>query len=64
MGVNLAALKRGASLPAKAMAATGFLICGFLWWNLSTSSKLYGASWLAVGLIWHFWEIQQRKRVE
>jgi len=61
MGVNLAALKRGATFQAKLMAATGFLICGFLWWNLSTTSKLYGAAWLAVGLVWHFWEVQRRK---
>ena len=56
MGVNLAALKRGATIPAKLMAATGFLVCAFLWWNLSTSAKLYGAAWLGVGLLWHFYQ--------
>ena len=64
MGVNLAALKRGATIPAKLMAAAGFLICGFLWWNLSTQSKLYGAAWLSVGLIWHFWEVKRRGRLQ
>lgn len=60
MGVNLAALKRGVTIPAKLMAAGGFLICGFLWLNLSTSSKLYGAAWLAVGLLWHFLSLRRR----
>jgi len=55
MGVNLAALKRGANLLSKLMAAAGFSVCAFLWWNLSTSSKLYGAAWLTVGLVWHFY---------
>ena len=53
MGVNLAALKRGATFPAKLAAAIGFLVCAFLWWNLATASKLYGAVWLAIGLLWH-----------
>ncbi|MBM3763380.1 MAG: APC family permease [Acidobacteria bacterium] len=52
MGVNLAALKRGEGIIAKLMAAAGFSVCAFLWWNLSSASKLYGAAWLAVGLVW------------
>ena len=54
MGVNLAALKRGTTLPGKLAAAAGFLVCAFLWWNLPLPSKLYGSGWLAVGLFWHF----------
>jgi amino acid transporter len=54
MGVNLAAVKRGRGLGQKLMAAAGFAVCAFLWWNLSLASKLYGVSWLAVGLVWYF----------
>ncbi len=56
MGVNLAALRRAESLLQRLMAGTGFLICGFLWWNLSTSAKLYGAAWLTVGIVWYFYQ--------
>ena len=52
MGVNLAAVKRGETIEAKAMAGAGFLVCAFLWWNLSSASKLYGAAWLGLGLVW------------
>ncbi len=52
MGVNLAALKRGDGVVAKLMAGAGFLVCAFLWWNLSVNAKLYGATWLSVGLVW------------
>jgi putrescine importer len=61
MGVNLAALKRGEGLLAKLMAACGFAVCAFLWWNLSTASKLYGAAWLAVGLVWFIASSRGRK---
>lgn len=54
MGVNLAALKRGTTLPGKLAATVGFLVCAFLWWNLPLPSKLYGSGWLALGLLWHF----------
>lgn len=30
----------------------GFLICGFIWWNLSPPAKIAGAIWLAAGLIY------------
>ncbi len=53
MGVNLAALKRGTTLPGRLAAALGFLVCAYLWWNLPLPSKLYGGGWLAIGLLWH-----------
>ncbi|WP_238325923.1 APC family permease [Bryobacter aggregatus] len=55
MGVNLAAFKRSGSIPAKLAALGGFLICAFLWWNLAIPSKLYGAGWLAVGILWYLY---------
>jgi len=61
MGVNLAALKRGEGLLAKTMALAGFLVCAFLWWNLATPSKLYGAIWLGIGLAWHLFTSKQNK---
>jgi putrescine importer len=66
MGVNLAALRRGEGIGAKLMAFAGFLVCAFLWWNLSTTSKIYGAAWLAVGLLWFFWmrRSQQSSMIE
>ncbi len=62
MGVNLAALKRGTTLPGKLAAAAGFLVCAFLWWNLPLPSKLYGSGWLALGLLWHFTTVRNRIR--
>lgn len=53
MGVNLAAARRAESMLARLMAAAGFLICAYLWWNLSLPAKLYGAAWLAIGLVWY-----------
>ncbi len=59
MGVNLSALlhyglrRRGQWWEWLAPLG-GFLICAFLWWNLSLSAKLYGSAWLAVGLVWYF----------
>jgi amino acid transporter len=30
----------------------GFLICAFIWWNLSHPAKVAGAIWLAVGIVY------------
>jgi hypothetical protein len=58
MGVNAAALVRyyiraekksiGNLLPP----ALGFLICAFIWWNLSTPAKIAGSIWLLVGIVY------------
>ncbi|MFN7541451.1 MAG: APC family permease [Acidobacteriota bacterium] len=55
MGVNLAAFKRAEGALSRFMAAGGFLICAYLWWNLSLTAKLYGAGWLCVGILWHWY---------
>jgi putrescine importer len=34
----------------------GFLICGFIWWNLSPPAKIAGSIWLAVGIIYGAWK--------
>ena len=57
MGVNAAAFTRyylhgekktlGNLLPP----VLGFVICFFLWWNLSTKARIFGAIWMAVGII-------------
>jgi hypothetical protein len=34
----------------------GFLICGFIWWNLSPPAKIAGTIWLALGIIYGAWK--------
>jgi putrescine importer len=34
----------------------GFLICGFIWWNLSPPAKIAGSIWLAVGIAYGAWK--------
>ena len=34
----------------------GFLICGFIWWNLSPPAKIAGIIWLAVGIAYGAWK--------
>src|ERR1700682_5472613 len=34
----------------------GFLICGFIWWNLSPPAKIAGIIWLAVGIASGAWK--------
>lgn len=59
MGVNAAALRRSHTLPQRLLALGGFLICAFLWFNLSLAAKLYGAAWLALGILWFFYQRRQ-----
>ncbi len=33
----------------------GFVICAFIWWNLSTPAKVAGSVWLAVGIAYGAW---------
>jgi amino acid transporter len=57
MGVNLAALvhyrfrsKEKVLLPGL-IPLLGFLVCGFIWLNLTHAAQLLGAAWLLIGLI-------------
>jgi len=62
MGVNAAAFVRyflrakqktlGNLLPP----VLGFVICFFLWWNLSTKARIFGAIWMAVGIAVGAWK--------
>jgi amino acid transporter len=62
MGVNAAAFVRyflhaerktvGNFLPP----LLGFIICLFLWWNLSTKARIFGAIWMAVGIAVGAWK--------
>ena len=33
----------------------GFLICGFIWWNLSPPAKIAGSIWMALGIAYGAW---------
>jgi hypothetical protein len=57
MGVNLAAFvhykfrsTEKVLLPA-VIPVSGFLVCGFIWLNLTHAAQLLGATWIAVGLV-------------
>jgi amino acid transporter len=56
MGVNAAAFVRYYLRAEQKKLANlippvlGFLICAFIWWNLSSPAKIAGSVWLAVGV--------------
>jgi putrescine importer len=62
MGVNAAAFVRyylhqdkktlGNLLPP----VLGFIICFFLWWNLSLKARIFGAIWMAAGIAVGAWK--------
>ena len=62
MGVNAAAFVRyflrakektlGNLLPP----VLGFVICFFLWWNLSLKARIFGAIWMAIGIAVGAWK--------
>ena len=62
MGVNAAAFLRYYVRAEKKTAANllvpilGFLICGFIWWNLSSPAKIAGTIWLALGIAYGAWK--------
>jgi amino acid transporter len=62
MGVNAAALIRYyLRAPEKKLVnllppAAGFLICLLLWLNLSTTAKVAGSIWMAVGIAFGAWK--------
>ena len=35
---------------------TGFLICLYLWWNLSQLAKIVGLIWLSTGFLYGAWK--------
>ena len=49
MGVNIAALRHYGFNP---IPLCGFLVCAFLWWNLTPPARVAGVIWLAVGIVW------------
>jgi putrescine importer len=52
MGVNVAALRHyGFNL----IPLCGFLICAFLWWNLTPPARVAGLVWLVLGVAWGYW---------
>jgi amino acid transporter len=34
----------------------GFVVCGGLWWNLSTSAKILGSIWMIAGILFGAWK--------
>jgi putrescine importer len=34
----------------------GFVICAFIWWNLSPPAKIAGTIWLCVGIAYGAWK--------
>jgi len=34
----------------------GFIICGVLWWNLTTQARILGAVWMVVGIAFGAWK--------
>ena len=62
MGVNAAAFVRYCLRAPKKKIGNlispilGFLICAFIWWNLSPPAKIAGAIWLALGILYGAWK--------
>jgi len=68
MGVNIAALvhykfrsKEKVLLPAL-IPLLGFLVCCFIWLNLTRSAQILGVCWIAVGLVIYFLMRARAKR--
>jgi putrescine importer len=55
MGVNAAALRHYGFHP---VPLCGFLVCAFLWWNLTWPARAAGLLWLAAGIAWGYWATQ------
>jgi amino acid transporter len=62
MGVNAAAFVRYYLREDKKKLSNllppllGFSICLLLWWNLSTKARIFGAIWMAVGILFGAWK--------
>ncbi len=62
MGVNAASFIRyfvraqEKSIGNLLIPVLGFLICAFIWWNLSPPAKIAGSLWLAAGIAYGAWK--------
>ena len=62
MGVNAAAFVRYYVREKEKKVSNllppilGFFVCGLLWWNLSGKARIFGAIWMAVGIIFGAWK--------
>jgi amino acid transporter len=62
MGVNAASFMRyfvranEKSIGNFLVPVLGFLICGFIWWNLSPPAKIAGTIWLVIGIAYGAWK--------
>src|SRR5580700_1432296 len=45
-------------LAITAPPMAGFVVCFFLWWNLSTKALIFGAIWMDVGIAFGAWKTQ------
>ena len=52
MGVNIAALRHFGFNPVPLI---GFLVCAFLWWNLTPPARNAGLLWLAIGTAYGYY---------
>jgi len=68
MGVNLSAFVRyflrgnRRNLMNLVLPITGFLICLYLWWNLSQLAKIVGIIWLSTGFLYGAWKTNWFRR--
>jgi putrescine importer len=42
----------------------GFIICLYIWWNLSTPAKLMGLAWITVGILYNAWKNRRHGRTK
>jgi amino acid transporter len=68
MGVNAASFVRYFLRSGERTAASllvpvlGFLICAFIWWNLSPTAKVVGTIWLGAGIAYGAWKTRGFKQ--
>ena len=68
MGVNAASfvhyfLRSGERTSASLLVPVlGFLICAFIWWNLSPTAKVVGTVWMGVGIAYGAWKTRGFKK--
>ena len=62
MGVNASAFVRYFVHERKRTIANflppivGFVICGWMWWNLSLPARIVGSIWMAIGIAFGIWK--------
>src|SRR5246500_2294989 len=68
MGVNAASFVRYFLRSGERTAASllvpvlGFVICAFIWWNLSPTAKIVGTVWLGAGIAYGAWKTKGFKQ--